>query len=342
MIKLVLVIASNGKAIGGMEKQVATQARYLAMHKEIDITVVAHAAYKELFTAPVRFCAIDTSRSRRNPFLLWHLTRQLKQLQPDLIHAHGHKATALLAKLNKQLVVARRIATAHGTKKSSNFFANMDYVFAVSKGVQNSLLPIQSKVIGNAVEPCTASALSKRDICEQYELNSSLPLLVACGRLAPVKQYDRLMTACQNLDVSLLICGDGPERARLDHLQTPHIRLAGEINQAQRMMRHADALVISSDREGFSLSMIEALQQNTLVLSTKVSGTDLLPAACLIDASNSDTLRNSLQEKLARLPELRVQSEPAFKFAQEQCAPELLVDSLVKQYHTLLSTEPTA
>ena len=342
MIKLVLVIASNGKAIGGMEKQVATQARYLAMHKEIEISVLAHSAYQELFPPPIRFYNFDASRSRRNPILLWQLTRRIKQLQPDIVHAHGHKATALIGKFNHNSISAKRIATAHGTKKNSVFFATMDYVFAVSKGVQNSLLPIPSAVIGNAVEPCTAPALSKQEICEHYKLNSSQPLLVACGRLAPVKQYDRLMKACQKLDVNLLICGEGPERSRLNHLQTANIRLAGEVNQVQRMLRHADALVICSDREGFSLSMIEALQENTLVLSSKVSGSDLLPAACLIDASNSDNLRNSLQEKLTRLPELRVQSEPAFKFAQEQCTPESLVDSLVKQYHTLLSTEPTA
>jgi len=336
MIKLALVMASDGKAVGGMEQQVALQARHLAMRQNIEISVFAHRAYQTLFSAPVHFYEINAQRSRRHPLLRRQLSLGLKHSQPDIIHAHGHKAAALIGQGYAASSKAKRITTAHGTKRNSKFLANMDLIFAVSKGVQHSILPLSSVIIGNAVEQRTERPTSKQTLCTQYALDIKKPLFIASGRLAPVKQYHLLMQACQQLDVNLLIFGDGPERLKLAELQTKRIRLAGYAEHMQSKMTGADALVICSSSEGFSLSMIEALQQGVLVLSSKVSGSDVLPESCIINSSDSEHLEQSLQSKLTKLAQLRSESEPAFRYAREHCMPESLVDLLMKQYHALL------
>lgn len=104
-------------------------------------------------------------------------------------------------------------------------------------------------------------------------------VLIAAGRLDPVKQYDLLLHAFSSVvdghpDASLRIYGAGPERDRLR-------RLVGDLLLEDRVLlmgRHAHLetewvkgamLVSSSERESFGMSIVEAMRAGLPVVSTR-------------------------------------------------------------------------
>jgi glycosyltransferase involved in cell wall biosynthesis len=102
--------------------------------------------------------------------------------------------------------------------------------------------------------------------------------LVACGRLAAQKNYPLLLKAFalarQKLpDLTLTVLGDGPERGKLERLVKSldlhrSVRFAGFVPDPQAQMARADALVLSSDYEGFGNVIVEAMALGTPVIST--------------------------------------------------------------------------
>lgn len=93
--------------------------------------------------------------------------------------------------------------------------------------------------------------------------------------LRAVKNLPRLMRAVAELDVELVIAGDGPERgtieaeaARLglgDRLLAP-----GFLADPARLLTHADLFALSSDSEQFPISVVEAMAAGLPVVATDV------------------------------------------------------------------------
>lgn len=338
MLRIAMLLASDGRATGGMEKQVALQANFLQRLPSAEIQVLAHPAYAELFDASVAFYPIASRHSRHHPKLLWNITRLLKNISPDIVHAHGDKAATLLSHVRLVIPQTTRVATVHGTKRPQAALARMHHLLAVSEGVREALRPLEAGVIGNAIEAYGGPPLDKQALYRQFDLRQDWPLLIAAGRLAEVKRYDQLMQAMQDLPANLLIFGDGPMKGILQALERPHIRLAGHTDSVQAAFASADAVVISSSREGMSLSMLEALQTGTPVISTPVSGAvGLLPESCLLNQGQD--LATQLGDKLNRLAQLRAASANAIAQVQHDCRPEQVVARLLNVYHCALKNK---
>lgn len=337
VIHILMILASRGPQVGGMEKQVAILARHLAARDDYRVTVLADPSYQALFPAAVKFIAFNARRSRRNPLLWLELIPQIRQLNPDIVHTHGHKASQIIASIKRHIGHRTLIASAHGTKHNNTALASMDGIISVSNSVQ-AIIPYPSIVVPNAVERYDGPSYTKPALCQRFRLNSQQPLFVAMGRLAPVKNYGMLMQALAGLPANLLIFGEGPEYASLKQFEQDNVKLAGHTAHAQGIIAASDALLISSLREGFSLSMIEALQLNTPVLSTAVSGAKgLLPESCLIRNDTVDNMHHDIAAQLPKLEQLAISLESAFNFAQQQCTPEQLVALLHKHYHKCLA-----
>jgi glycosyltransferase involved in cell wall biosynthesis len=105
--------------------------------------------------------------------------------------------------------------------------------------------------------------------------------LLSVGNLAPVKGHDLTIGALQHLpDASLMIAGSGPELQRLQALARElkvddRVRFLGPRPQSE--LRHyygaADAMVLSSSREGWANVLLESMACGTPVVASKVWGT---------------------------------------------------------------------
>jgi glycosyltransferase involved in cell wall biosynthesis len=102
---------------------------------------------------------------------------------------------------------------------------------------------------------------------ERRRLGFTRTTLLSVGNLVPVKGHDLTIRALALLpDVDLIIAGDGPERAALTSLAQslavgPRVKFAGVL--AQQELRYyygaADALVLSSSREGWANVLLESM-----------------------------------------------------------------------------------
>ncbi|HEX2204669.1 MAG TPA: glycosyltransferase [Longimicrobium sp.] len=113
------------------------------------------------------------------------------------------------------------------------------------------------------------------------------PVVGAVARLARQKRFDRLLRAFATLasDTHLVLAGDGEERETLQALAVElgiadRAHFLGFRDDTGDVLGALDVFVLSSDREGMSNAMIEALAAGVPVVSTPVSGTeDALAAA---------------------------------------------------------------
>jgi glycosyltransferase involved in cell wall biosynthesis len=96
--------------------------------------------------------------------------------------------------------------------------------------------------------------------------------LAFAGRLTAQKSLDLGIEAARRAGVSLLIAGDGPDRAALEALG--HARFLGPLPRqgVLELFRAADASLLSSSWENFPHTVVEALAVGTPVIATRTGG----------------------------------------------------------------------
>jgi glycosyltransferase involved in cell wall biosynthesis len=359
-IKLFIICASSSEPLGGMENHIISVCQELAQEHQFRIVLAAAPALinacKDRVDSKnqnhIRFTELPCTLSRRNPKLMHALYKQLKNEAPDLVHCHGYKALQLaktvmsLAKGSNVFAgdphtrpsPKKLITTVHGTKSKPDILRSVDHVICVSHTIQSSLAQhgIKSALIENGIPRYEGHSLTKKEICSRHGLDPSKPLALSLGRLAEVKNFALLMNAFQNIEANLLILGDGPEYDTLNTLQNKSCILGGHRHDAQAYLKGCDCLIISSLREGLSLSMVEALQASTPVLSSPVSGAlGLLPDACLLDITDIETLEQNLKHCLNQLDRLKQLSIPAFSYAKTHLTQDAMSTRLTQVYREL-------
>jgi len=347
-MNILFILATPGSIVGGMEKQVALQAKYLSQIPSTQVSVIAASCYQFLFSELVQFIPLDMSKSRRNPKLLFALLKSVHQSQADIIHAHGHKAAALLSSIRHFIGQPNGhpcilVATSHGIKRNNKALKKMDQIFTVSEGVQEAIKPLPAIVIHNGIETCTEPKMDKTELCHSLELDATIPLILGVGRLVKLKHFERLVIAAKDLKANLVILGDGPERENLQALAGDNVVIAGFREDVRSLLYAADLMVICSDREGFSLALIEALQSRLPILSTPVAGSkELLPPTCLIDSTEPSQLAQFIQGQLDNLSTLNKSLESAFDFVTNELKIERVAERTLSLYDEMLEAQAHA
>ncbi|MBX3313448.1 MAG: glycosyltransferase family 4 protein [Actinobacteria bacterium] len=113
---------------------------------------------------------------------------------------------------------------------------------------------------------------------------STTPLVLAVGRLVPVKRFDRLIRAAvrareQVPGLELRIVGTGPEREALDSLVASlgaeHIvTFTGRVDDDELVSLYQQAWVVASTsvREGWGMTLTEAAACGTPAVATRIAG----------------------------------------------------------------------
>ena len=292
---------------GGMESHVSSLCN--ALSETHPISVIAPRWHAAAFAPAVNVIPFDDLlASRYNPVTLFKLHRLLKTLSPDIIHVHGSKAAQMVAL--PFFKTYTRIATVHGIKKRTRLFRPFDHLIAVSRKVAESLVPYPCTVIYNGIRapgtpppPCA----------------STPPVVLAIGRLAPVKGFDNLIKAWPRVkNANLQIAGDGPEREHLEALikqrNLQHrVQLLGHRDDIHDLLNACDLLVISSHREGASLVFAEALARNRPVVSTDCGlMSELMPPTLLAPPNAPEALAEKINAALTDLPAYSAQLTPLY------------------------------
>lgn len=113
---------------------------------------------------------------------------------------------------------------------------------------------------------------------------SAHPLLVAVGRLVPVKRYDQLIRTVARViethpGLELVIVGEGYERPLLEELVAElglgdAVKLPGHLSDDEvlDLYRRAWAVVSASAREGWGMTITEAAACGTPAVVTRIAG----------------------------------------------------------------------
>lgn len=221
-----------------------------------------------------------------------------------------------------------------------------DRFISVSKGVMDDLIANwdipreKACVIYNPVEIDLIQVLAKEDV-EHIWFKEGRPVIIACGRLEPQKNYHLLLRAFAVVskkapDLRLVILGQGELKNELTAYAvglgiSDKMDLIGFQKNPFKFIARANVFVLSSLWEGFGNVIIEAMACGTPVISTLCpSGPDeiitdgvnglLVPVnddKALSDAIVRLLNNESLRKQLAEAGKMRVEEFRAEKIAAE-------------------------
>ncbi|CAN5223914.1 glycosyltransferase family 4 protein [soil metagenome] len=272
------------------------------------------------------------------------LAAQTHRSRPDVVHAHNVRASAVA-----RLAVSRwpgqrppMVTTVHGLAAEDYPRAarmlrwSADLVVAVSDSVRTDLVragypATRTRLIENAV---ARGERHRRDqVRASLDLPSSAFVAVCVARLAPPKRHDLLLEAWARLGSSepiLLVVGDGPNSSSLrdaaEQLGIRHrVRFLGTRTDVARLHAAADVAVLSSDREGLPLAVLEAMEAGVPVVASDVGGLTGLGAAIeLVAPGSTMSLVAALEKLRVDLPRRAELARAARASVSARFAPEAM------------------
>lgn len=289
---------------GGAERMALNLAKgMLEAGQDVDLVLVrATGPYLDQIPPGVRLVDLD----RKNVLsAVPALVRYLRQERPVAVFSNlTHiNVAALLAKIfaggESRIVVTEHsvISIKARAPKSVRtwlthhavplLYGLADQVVAVSQGAADDLarfarLPrSRVKCIYNPVYNDLLMDASKARVEHPWLQPGQPPVILAAGRLHALKGFDVLMRAFEivrrTTACKLIIIGEGEERQRLEGLANSlsisrDVSLMGFVRNPYAMMSRAAAFVVSSQWEGFSVVLLEALACGAPVVSTDCAG----------------------------------------------------------------------
>jgi glycosyltransferase involved in cell wall biosynthesis len=233
---------------------------------------------------------------------IWPALRQLvRDRGIDIVHAHDYK-TDLLALLLARAEGVIPVATAHGWTGHSlrerlvyyaldkQMLRAFPRTIAVSSEIRSELLRrgarkdrVRTVLNGIDYRAFRRDRTIEANVRAELGLTAANVVVGSVGRLEPQKRFDLLIEACAMLqrrwpELRLVIAGDGSERAKLQGLAAGKLaagtwQLCGHRGDVARLHHALDLFVQSSDYEGTSNAVLEAMALETPVVATAAGGT---------------------------------------------------------------------
>jgi glycosyltransferase involved in cell wall biosynthesis len=186
--------------------------------------------------------------------------------------------------LSQSIAHSRKWRWRHIAPLVARGYAEADAIVCVSEGVAKDLagatgLPRSrmTAIYNPVVTPVLAARAAEPSPHPWLDADSPRPVVLAAGRLVPVKNFALLLRAFARLrsrrPARLLILGEGRERARLEALAGAlgigaDVALPGHVANPYAAFARASLFVLSSDWEGLPTVLIEALACGCPVVST--------------------------------------------------------------------------
>jgi len=226
----------------------------------------------------------------------WRLSRVLKQLAPDIVHAHDPHAVAMASTAlsiasppgNPPLVTTRRIEYRIAHNSFSKWkYSRVDCFIAISEAVRERLVAdgiprAKTTVVHDGVDVKRIVALEPANVHAMLYLPIHAPIVGNVGALVAQKDQHHLIEAAAIVvravpDVRFVIVGDGELRQPLEehihrkHLER-HVFLAGFRTDVLEMIKGFDLFALSSLHEGMASSLLDAMAASRAAVATAVGG----------------------------------------------------------------------
>jgi glycosyltransferase involved in cell wall biosynthesis len=226
----------------------------------------------------------------------WRLARLIKQLTPDVVHAHDSHAVAMAALAlsmstqpkNPPLLAARRVDFhLRGNSLSRWKYRQVDTFICVSDAIRDMLIddgvPADRTVVVNeGIDLERVAAAPPARLHEELWLPHQAPIVGNVAALVPHKGQRHLIEAAalvvrQLPDTRFVIAGEGELREALerqikDHRLEKHVLLLGFRPDVLSLHKAFDLFVMSSVTEGLGTSLLDAMACGKAIVATKAGG----------------------------------------------------------------------
>ena len=326
-----------GAEDGGLEKHVIELTHSLKQ-SGIDISIIAHKKFKKDFGG-VNFIELDLSKGRNNPFVLYRLYKILKRENFDIIHTQANKATDMVIKL-KPFLKAKVISTLHSYKKNIKSFEKADFVITVSDRIGKKLKNPNKEAIYNGINFTRAN---KVDLHKKYNIPKDKFTICSVGRFVEVKRFDILLKSIKDIDIHLILVGDGEKRENLELLSEKlsiknKIIFTGYLSpkETKEIIASSKLFVMTSQKEGFPYTFVESMLCETPFISTDVSDIKKIIGEKFIVKSNPKDIANKIESFSKSYEEKFDRFKPVFENAKDKFSIDSMTNKTTKVYKRVL------
>jgi glycosyltransferase involved in cell wall biosynthesis len=250
-------------------------------------------------------------------------TKLVTRLRPSVVHTHGLRPDVVDASAARAIGVPT-MTTVHGYTDASlrawlygyvqrRQLHAFDAVVAVSGPLSRRLVPYVTPARLHVIQNAFAQAgqlYERNDARARLGISDERFLIGWIGRLSPEKGLDVMLEALARLadnvgaPMALAVIGDGGERQRMERRARALgvanlVRWHGTQAAAGTLMKGFDVFVLSSDREGTPMVLLEAMFARAPIVSTRVGGVpDMLTTdeALLVPRRSSRALADAIRD----------------------------------------------
>jgi len=226
----------------------------------------------------------------------WRLSRLIKQLQPDILHAHDPHGVAMAAlalsmstQLAKPPLVASRRVDFHlrGSSLSRWKYRQVDCFICASEAIRQMLVAdgvpaARAVTVHEGIDLDRVAAAPPAKLHEELWLPHHAPVVGNVAALVPHKGQRHLIEAAALVvrrvpDARFVIAGEGELRPALErqikeHRLEKHVLLAGFRPDVLSVHKAFDIFVMSSVTEGLGTSLLDAMACGKPVVATAAGG----------------------------------------------------------------------
>jgi glycosyltransferase involved in cell wall biosynthesis len=226
----------------------------------------------------------------------WRLSRVLKQLKPDIVHAHDPHGVAMASlavsmstvPVRPRLVASRRVDFHMRQSALSRWkYRQVDCFICASEAIRHIVIsdgiPRQRTVtVHEGIDLGRVAAAPPAELHKELWLPHEAPLVGNVAALVAHKGQRHLVDAAQLVlpqhpDARFIIAGEGELRTALEqqirqHHLEKHVMLAGFRADILSLHKAFDVFVMSSVTEGLGTSLLDAMACGKPVVATTVGG----------------------------------------------------------------------
>ncbi|HKE82638.1 MAG TPA: glycosyltransferase [Vicinamibacterales bacterium] len=293
----------------------------------------------------------------------WRLSRVLKQLRPDVVHAHDPHGVAMAATAlsiislspSPLLVASRRIEFRIAHNSFSRWkYDRVDCFIAISEAVRERLIADgihrdKTTVVHEGVDVERIARLPAAHVHSAFFLPTHAPIVGNIGALVAQKGQHHLIDAAAIVvrsipDVRFVVLGEGELRTPLEeqikrkHLER-HVFLAGFRPDALELLKGFDLFALSSLHEGLCTSLVDAMAASKAAVATAVGGVpevlDDGVTGYLVAARDHDAMAARIIELLKNEPLRTRMGQVGLLRARERFTVERMVSGTMEVYQSL-------
>ncbi len=228
----------------------------------------------------------------------WRLSRALRQLRPDILHAHDPHAVAMASMAVSMaypppcppIVASRRVAFRIKRNAFSLWkYHQVNLFLCASEVVRQHLIadgiPARlTTTVHDGIDVTHVDAAPPADIHAEFWLPHGCPIVGTVGALVPHKGQRHFVAAAARVvrrvpDARFVIVGEGQERQALEAQITQlkldkHVILTGWRADVLSLHKAFDVFALSSITEGLGTALLDAMACRRPVVASRTGGID--------------------------------------------------------------------